>query len=169
MTEAAQETRVKDLDPEEVAKETEETGTVDESGQVEGTEEGAEEDETAEEGEEDEAPRSKIYKSTESLKVELTDEELRTASEEMARAVDDIRELEGQRKATVESFKARIAKAQADCQVNANLVRNKYEFRRVDVERTFDYEHGTVTAVRLDTYEVFESRKMTGQERQMTF
>lgn len=116
----------------------------------------------------DEPPPRKVYKSTENLRVDLSQEEILAASREIARAVDELHDFEQQRKAAAEMYKAKIAQANAQVQVNSVLVRNGYEFRKVDVERTFDYEEGIVTAIRLDTGEVFESRTMTRDERQMT-
>lgn len=119
--------------------------------------------------EEEEAPRQKVYTVTENLKVDLTPEEILAASREMARAVDELHDLEQQRKAAVETYKARIAQATAQVQVNSVLVRNGYEFRKVEVRCTLDYDRTWVTSVRLDTGEVVESRAMTPDEKQMTF
>jgi hypothetical protein len=117
----------------------------------------------------EEAPRQKFYTVTENLKVDLTPEEILAASREMARAVDELHDLEQQRKAAAETYKARITQAQATVQINSVLVRNGYEFRKTEVRRTLDYDRAWVTSVRLDTGEVVESRAMTPDEKQMTF
>lgn len=131
-------------------------------------EEGEEIEGEDEDAEEVDAPPRKVYKSTERLRVDLTNEEILKAGKEMAQSIDELNDLEKERKAAADTYKARIAQATANVQINSNLVRNGYEFRKVDVERTFDYEEGIVSAIRLDTGEVFESRAMTRDERQMT-
>jgi len=95
--------------------------------------------------EEEEAPRQKVYTVTENLKVDLTPE-------------NELHDLEQQRKAAAETYKARITQAQATVQINSVLVRNGYEFRKTEVRRTLDYDRAWVTSVRLDTGEVVESR-----------
>ena len=119
--------------------------------------------------EEDLCRTVKTYVVTENLKIELTPEEILAASREMARAIDELHDMEQQRKAAVELYKAKIAQANATVQINSVLVRNGYEFRKTEVRRTLDYDQGTVTSCRLDTGEIIEARPMTPDEKQLTF
>ena len=111
-------------------------------------------------------PNQKVTEITELLRCELTDKEIREASEALARNIDEGEQFENDKKAVNEDFKAKIAQVAANIQLNNTKVRDKCEFRRVDCERTYDYGAGTITVVRLDTKKMITKRKMLADERQ---
>jgi hypothetical protein len=109
---------------------------------------------------------TKVHKLTETLKCELTREEVEEAAAKLAQAIDARNGLEDQRKAAQEQFKASIAGKEADITKFTGLVRNKYEFRQVQCEERFEYDTGEVLKVRLDTGEIWNRRKMLPGELQ---
>lgn len=101
------------------------------------------------------------------LKCKLTPEELTTASEEMAKGLDEIQALEESLESVKKDFKARTTAAEARVNVNKNLVRNKYAYRDVPCELVLNYTKQTATSTRSDTGEVFEERPLSHHEKQM--
>jgi len=59
-----------------------------------------------------------------------------------------------------------MTQAETDVKKYGRLIRDKFEFKDVECEQTFDYEKDNVTTVRLDTEEVVESRGLRANERQ---
>jgi hypothetical protein len=101
------------------------------------------------------------------LTCQLTEEEIRAAAEAMARYHDDKQELEEQITSIKAEFKAKIEQCEANIRAQKRLVRDKRETRPVDIEITSNFTDCTVTTTRLDTGEIIEDRKMTGDERQL--
>lgn len=111
--------------------------------------------------------KKKVYKETRSLKCDLTEEELLQAGEDLAKAIDEARTHEEQRKSANEDFKARIAACEAEITIKQRLVRNKNEFRPVSCEVTLNYTTLDAVVIRLDTEEIVQERKLTHEEKQM--
>jgi len=114
----------------------------------------------------DAVPEVKKHTFTKSLKVQLTNDEILSAAESLAKTLDELGSLEDDKKSLVESFKAKITEAEARTTQYKAKVRDKYEWRPVDCEETMDPAAGTVVVKRLDTDEVIEERSMTYEERQ---
>lgn len=108
----------------------------------------------------------KKFKTTQTLKVRLTDVEILEYADQMARAIDNLTQLEEEKKAVADSYKAKVTEAEATVQRITNLVRNKYDYRPVDCEQTMDNNTGTAKTIRLDTGELIEDRMLTYNERQ---
>ncbi|MBT4401557.1 MAG: hypothetical protein HN590_16105 [Calditrichaeota bacterium] len=105
-------------------------------------------------------------KETRSLRVELTREEVETASNDLANHLDELERLEDEKKSVMDGFKAKISAIEANIRVKKNMVRDKYDYRQVDVEICFDYLTKSVFTTRVDTLETIETRDMTDSERQ---
>lgn len=108
----------------------------------------------------------KKFQSTETLKVKLTDEEVLRYGDELARAIDEHASLENEFQGFKDSFKGKMTTVDAKINTLKNLVRDKCDYRKVDVEEVFDNIAGMVRKFRLDTNELIEERKMTAEERQ---
>ena len=105
---------------------------------------------------------------TKMLRVDLTAAEKREAAEAMARAVQDLRAIEADKKKVVDDFKAKEAACHAALVTNANLGRDGYDMRDVMCEELRDFSKGTLTVTRTDTWEVIEERELKGDEKQMS-
>jgi hypothetical protein len=107
-----------------------------------------------------------LSKSTAHLRCILTNDEKMKLSEEMSHALDEKQTLENELSSLSKEFKAKIAEKEALIYKTASIFRQGYEYREVDIEIDRDYRLGKVTKTRMDTFEVFEERPMTGAERQ---
>ncbi len=110
-------------------------------------------------------PKKKSRVSTEevkeSLKCMLTEDELRQASENSARLVQEKGGQEADKKSAMAGFTARINAAEAGIVAESNKVRDKYEYRQVSCTVSRDYAKKTITKIRTDTDKIIENRKMT--------
>ncbi|HIJ71686.1 MAG TPA: hypothetical protein HPP87_10035 [Planctomycetes bacterium] len=104
---------------------------------------------------------------TRSLKCELTEEELKEASESLARNLDALELLEDEKKKVTSDFKARIEAKEAEVRVQKNRVRDKYEYRPTRCTMTMNYSEGTVVVTRDDTEAIVNERPMSFEEKQM--
>ena len=102
----------------------------------------------------------------ENHKVQLTEEEVREAAEKLAKLTDDIEGKEADKKSVASQYKADIDRLTGDARASAALVRNKYEYRQVECREEFDYDHFTVSVMRLDTGETVRTRALTTAEKQ---
>ena len=107
-----------------------------------------------------------MSKFTESLKVQLTEEEIRTAAEKLAKFTDDIEGKEAEKKSVASQFKADIDNLVSNARTEAALVRNKYTYRQVECHEHFDYPCKSVTVFRDDTGEEIRTRTITTSECQ---
>lgn len=114
----------------------------------------------------DKANNVKKLTSTETLKVKLADDEVLKFSEDLARSLDEYASLEDELETLKANYKSKMTAVEARVTSLKNLVRDKCDFRKVDVEEVFDNKAGTVVKTRLDTHEIIGSRTMTADERQ---
>ena len=112
---------------------------------------------------------------TRSLPCPLTEDELSLKREEMVAAERTLTEAEGQESSQAESWKQRKKglendreTARAMLSIVATVVREKREFRDIEVVETKDHDRKKVDLVRVDTGEIIESRGMTPEELQRT-
>ena len=104
---------------------------------------------------------------TRRLKCVLTEEEVREASDSLARNLDELETLDDELKKMKSDFKAQLEAKEAAIRVQKNLVRDKYEFRPVRCAMVLNYTQGTVVVTREDTDEMVVDRKMRAEEKQM--
>jgi hypothetical protein len=100
------------------------------------------------------------------LEVRLTDAELKTASKNMAEAinkrtriVDEVETFRAQKKAELTAIAGVIAQ-------NAVLVNSEKEFRLVECRLVYDFSVGKKYTSRLDTGELVCTEQITNEERQ---
>ena len=103
---------------------------------------------------------------TENQKCELTPEEISEASEKMAQKMGALRKKEAEKKEVTSQFKADIDALGNDVDTLAQMVRNKFVYRDVEVSIEPDATNKTMVYTRLDTGEVIRERAMTPSELQ---
>lgn len=111
--------------------------------------------------------KTKVRKLVNSLRCNLTEDEIRQASDEMARRLADRDAAEGEFDSVKAQFKERIQRAETDVRSSARLIRDKYEMRMVECEEVMDWTDGMVYVTRKDTGEIIVNRRMYAEERQM--
>ena len=103
---------------------------------------------------------------TQSLPVRLTEQELIAKGAELSAMIKALSYEEAEKKSVADAFKARITDLDTQIQRLAQIVRDKKEFRPVEVIEQPDYDAMMMRTVRLDTGEVVSSRPLEGSERQ---
>ena len=104
---------------------------------------------------------------TKEVLCDLTDEEIREYSEQMAQGVQNIECMKEAQKIEIKQRNIEILDLQKEVNNLADKVINHSELRLVDLEWQKRYEDATIHLVRLDTMEIIESRPMNEDERQM--
>ena len=104
---------------------------------------------------------------TRTLKCQLTDDEIKQATEELTQSLDSLEVLEDDKKKMASDYKAQIEAKEAMIRVLKNRVRDKYEMRPVRCTMTLNYTQQTVSVIREDTQEVVKNRQMNEDEKQM--
>jgi Trp operon repressor len=107
-------------------------------------------------------------KTTEYLKCILTEEEKKGLADRMARAVSEIKDAEGTLKSASTQLKADIAKHTAELDQAAEQFRNGYVFRHIDCTVEKNYQNGSWSIFRMDTFEIIKERPLEAGERQRT-
>lgn len=112
--------------------------------------------------------KTKTTKEKQYLKVELSQEEILQAADELATALDNLSQLDAEKESVTRELKAKAAALEAEVTTQQLLVRNKYERRNIDCENTLDYTTMESYTKRLDTGEEILRRPMTEDEKQTT-
>jgi hypothetical protein len=102
------------------------------------------------------------------LKVPLTDQQKCVLSDEIAQAIEEMREAQSELKFISSEINGRIKAADAKVQTMANKIRSGYEIKEMKCLQMLDFSNGTVSVRRLDTGELVSERAMTVEERQPT-
>ena len=100
------------------------------------------------------------------LKTRLTDEELLSAGQQVALLQKEREDLDLELVSCKKQPQSKIAEKDAAIRCQMNLLRDKHDYREIDVEEVWDNTVETCIVTRLDTDEVVESRKLTAEERQ---
>ena len=101
------------------------------------------------------------------LKYQFTESEKKSLSEELARNVKERDSAKNELNSIKGQFGARIKQSEAAILEYAEKVTSGYEYRPTECEEIKDFNAGMVTVRRCDSWEVVESRRMTGADRQM--
>ena len=112
-------------------------------------------------------PKIHEYNENRFIVCALTDEEVSEAAQTLAKYLDDHAALEDALKTVKADYKAKLEAATANIKVQQRLVRDKSETRLTDVLVRINYTDCTYTAVRKDTDEQIEDRKLRGDEKQL--
>jgi hypothetical protein len=101
------------------------------------------------------------------LRCELSQEEILKAGEALAKAMKDGQKLVAESESIKRALKAREAQIESEKMVQQSKIQDKFEMRNVPVDLILDYQKQEARAVRTDTGEIVDSRKMTQEELQM--
>lgn len=115
-----------------------------------------------------EQPKTKTTKETRILKCLLTQDEVLQAGDDLATALDNLKQLLAEKESVVKTFKAKEAELEANITAKQVLVRNKYDYRSVDCTNVLDYETAECYVIRTDTNEEIVRRAMSEDEKQTT-
>ena len=105
----------------------------------------------------------------ERLKVVLTEDEIRITADMLAERIKRKEAKEDEKKDVIARYKNELDILESEIHLLASTVREKAEYRMVDIQTNCDYQRGTITVMRLDTGEIIRTRVMTAVERQMEF
>jgi len=130
--------------------------------EVEGYEIEEEPGPTGEDGEE----KVRASSSTQYLRCEFTDAELKEKGAELARAVNEKDTAESELKNVSTQIKHRISVADGKIRLNSEHIRSGYEMRNVECRKVFYMERDLVEVTRNDTGDVVSQRPLTEEERQ---
>jgi hypothetical protein len=101
-------------------------------------------------------------------KHEFGPEEMRGLAKAMADGHHDMDLLEVEKKATTDTYKARIESKRLEINDAAGKYRDGYEFRDVLADVFYDYARGVVVFSHPDTHAILKERPMTEDEKQIT-
>lgn len=104
---------------------------------------------------------------TKEIPFDLTDDEVREYSEQLARGIQDIEGMKGARKIEVKQRNVEILELQDQVDDLADKVINRTELREVECEWRKDFDAAMMVMVRLDTLEIVDSRPMDEDEKQL--
>lgn len=96
----------------------------------------------------------------------MTEDDKRMRSQELVALLEREDGLKAQAKVASQGFKARTEEAEAARKDIQRALRDSKELRSVDVEERHNYVRRVVETVRMDTFEVIESRAMRPNELQ---
>ena len=102
------------------------------------------------------------------LKCLLTDTEKQARGKELAEAVLRKHELEQELDGIKKHYATDIKAQDAAIDRLQNIVNSGSEFREVAIIINHDYKDGVILSTRVDTGEIFDTRIMTSNERQMS-
>jgi hypothetical protein len=106
---------------------------------------------------------------TKNLQYRFSDEELAEIADGLVKELDEISVAEFKRKNLAAEMKADIDKKKELADDLRRKYRNRYEYRDVDCEVTYDYDRRVVVTMRTDTGEIIDERGMTAEELQLDF
>lgn len=98
----------------------------------------------------------------------LTDEELAKRRDEMAKAIEDYRELDDHKRGETARMNRELKGLKAKAEELSQIVLSREETRPVECRRVMDAEHQRVAVLRLDTGQVVDVRDMTPEEVERT-
>ena len=110
------------------------------------------------------SPRIREKEFRETLRCELTKEELDELAGRLAEEQLELQELEDQKKAVVKDMAGKIEAVQARIRSGSNTFRQRWEMREVECVEVKDFNSGELYAKRMDTGEVIKRRKLTSSE-----
>lgn len=101
------------------------------------------------------------------LPVKLTEEDRLARAKDAAAKSAEYRELEADKKAATRDYSDRMKTLRVEWDALSDSVRTGIEHQPVEIVERRNEERGLIETVRVDTYEVIESRAMTVTERQV--
>lgn len=105
-------------------------------------------------------------KTKRNLVCELTPEEVKDYSSELARVTSEQERLEDEKRSVTSGYTDKINRCVLDMRTLARKISTGQEMREVDCAWKFDFKTATAKLSRSDTGEVVETRAMTAEELQ---
>lgn len=104
---------------------------------------------------------------TESLRVRLTDTEIREKGQELARASQELTQAESDKKEVMAQFTAQITARKATIANLSTIIANGYEFRPIECYWKMNHpDSGRKSIIREDTFEIVRTAIMTSDDAQ---
>lgn len=100
------------------------------------------------------------------LSCDLSDEEVREYSNDLARLTSSISELEEEKKNTASNYGNKISTQRSQTKELARKISTKKELREVHCENFYDWPDGLVITTRQDTMQVIDTEPIPEWERQ---
>lgn len=101
-----------------------------------------------------------------SLTVKLTTEEQLQRGNELAAKIEEMQNIEMSAEEARGNFKAELKRVEGEISRLKRTVLDGKEQRTVRCEWQLNFDHGIAELIRLDTFEVVQSRPLTDEERQ---
>jgi len=105
---------------------------------------------------------------TQLLPVKLENDELLIRGHELADACTELEDIEMRKKLVMSQFKDEIEEADANVSRLSRIVKDRAEYREVEVKEVRNEERMTMDTYRLDTLECVSYRALQGHERNLT-
>lgn len=102
------------------------------------------------------------------LKCLLTQEEILQAGDDLATALDNLKQVQAEKDSVSKTFKAKEVELEANITAKQVLVRNKYDYRSIECTNILDFGIAECYVKRNDTGEEIIRRKLTEDEKQTT-
>lgn len=109
----------------------------------------------------------RLFKEKQYLEVQLTDDEVKAASKQLAEAIQRKAAIKDQLNTFKAQKKGEITMCDGDINKNTILVGSGKEMRMVECEVTLDFNTGKKTTVRTDNGTIIEERGLTSDEKQL--
>lgn len=100
------------------------------------------------------------------LPVQLREEEIKVKGEELAKATNNHRDLEREKKSSAALYTKQMKESTENLLALAQIVATGTEERHVPVTKEFDPKRNLCKIFRDDTHDLVESRSMTAEEYQ---
>jgi hypothetical protein len=105
---------------------------------------------------------------TQLLPVKLENDELLIRGHELADACADLDDIETRKKCAMSAFKDEIEAAESNVSRLSRIVKDRAEYREVEVKEVRNEERMTMDTIRLDSGETVSYRALQGHERNLT-
>jgi hypothetical protein len=107
------------------------------------------------------------YKTTRTLAVRLSRDELLEIATELARYNEDAKEVENKKAEVNAHFTAELKKAKAEIETSSRKISTGEEYREVECEVILDTKKMKKTIIRIDTGVVVREENITSEDLQM--
>lgn len=104
---------------------------------------------------------------TETLRCELSDPEVAERATSLATLTGDLTAAEAAKAAAAKHHGARVQEIRDELNAVSKIVRERAEYREVEVRDVPDFDHGAMETFRSDTGARIRVRPLTAEERQM--
>ena len=112
-------------------------------------------------------PEDRVERFNSTLKCALSPEEVAKRADRAANLVARIGDKTDEAKAAQKHAKAEIEQLEAELRQLSGEVASRVTYRSIECERRYVFAENVIREMRLDSFDLINSRKMTEQERQL--